>query len=173
MFLRKIKYKILTFSKLKLKVHDIFTKDEKTTKFKAVNDENVINNTCLDEKLSEIESNFSYTEKHHNDFEILSNKQSVEEVLIQRVEKTTIRILYHMDLIDKYDSVDEVLKDFCLFKDVDLISSNVSDDNVIQGFGFNDFWSFTKPKATSNTKTYIVLSPLSLINEKTYLRDGP
>ena len=42
---------------------------------------------------------------------MLSKKQSVEEVLLQRAVKTTIQVLYDKGLFDKYDNADEVLND--------------------------------------------------------------
>ena len=43
---------------------------------------------------------------------MLSNKQSVEEVIIQRAVKTTIEKLHDKELFDIYDNADEVLIDF-------------------------------------------------------------
>ena len=41
---------------------------------------------------------------------MLSNKQSVEEVLIEKAVNTTIKTLYDSDLFDNFDNADEVLK---------------------------------------------------------------
>ena len=42
----------ITFNQLKLEVHDTYRKDEKvTTKFEAVNDEDIVNKIYLDEKI--------------------------------------------------------------------------------------------------------------------------
>ena len=43
---------------------------------------------------------------------LLSDKPSIEEVLVQRAVKTTIQILYDKELFDNYDNADEVLEDF-------------------------------------------------------------
>ena len=46
---------------------------------------------------------------------MLSNKQSVEEVSIEKAVKTTIEISYDKGLFDNYDNhdnADEVLKDY-------------------------------------------------------------
>ena len=51
-------------------------------------------------------------EKIYNEFKILSNKQSVEEVLIERAVKTTIQILQDKRLSDSFPNADKVLKDF-------------------------------------------------------------
>ena len=47
---------------------------------------------------------------------MLSNKQSVEEVLIEKAVKTTIQILYDKGLIDTYGNAKEVLKGYLLFE---------------------------------------------------------
>ena len=73
----------------------VIKKDEKiTTNFEAVNIKHVIYKDLLDKKLSEIEAHISNSEKDYNDFKKLSNKQSVEEVLVQRGVKKTIQILF-------------------------------------------------------------------------------
>ena len=51
-------------------------------------------------------------EKDYNEFEEQYNKQSVEEILIQRAVKTTIQILYDKGLFDNYTNADKVLEDF-------------------------------------------------------------
>ena len=100
-------------SQLKLEVHDTYKKDEKiTTNFEAVNDEDVINKAYLDEKLKKINGHISYIEKDYNEFKIQYNKQSVEEILIQRAVKTTIQILYDKGLFDNFQNADKVLEDF-------------------------------------------------------------
>ena len=100
-------------SQLKLEVRDTYKKDEKiTTNFKAVNDEDVINKAYLDEKLKKIDGHISYIEKNYNEFKKQYNKQSVEEVLVQRAVKTTIQILYDKGLFDNFQNADKVLEDF-------------------------------------------------------------
>ena len=47
---------------------------------------------------------------------MFNNKQSIEEVLVQRAVKTTFQILYDKGLLDNYDNADEVLKDFLSVK---------------------------------------------------------
>ena len=51
-------------------------------------------------------------EKNYNEFKLHYNKQSVEEVLFQRVVETTIQILYDKALFDNYANADKVLEDF-------------------------------------------------------------
>ena len=88
-------------------------KDEKiTTKFETVNDEDPINIAYLDEKVYKIEGHISYIEKDYFDTKLLSNQQSVEEVLSQRKVKTAIQKLWDNGLFDKYDNADEVKKMF-------------------------------------------------------------
>ena len=100
-------------SQLKLEVHDTYKKDEKlTTNFEAVNNEDVINKSFLDEKLLKINGHISKLEKDFNEFEKQYNKQNVEEILIQRAVKTTIQILYDKGLFDNYANADKVLEDF-------------------------------------------------------------
>ena len=100
-------------NQLKLEVHDTYKKDEKiTTTFEAVNDEDVINKGYLDDKLIKINGHLSKLEKDYNEFRLQYNKQSVEEILVQRAVKTTIQILYDKGLFDNYANADKVLDDF-------------------------------------------------------------
>ena len=100
-------------NQIELKVSDTYEKDEKlTTNFEPSDDSDFINKAYLDTKQSKLEGHISYIEKEYNEFKLLSNKQSVEEVPIRRTVKSTIQILYDKGLFDNYDNVDEVLKDF-------------------------------------------------------------
>ena len=100
-------------NQLKLEVHDTYKKDEKiTTNFEPVNDEDVMNKSFLDEKLLKINGHLSKLEKDYNEFKLQYNKQSVEEILVQRAVKTTIQILYDKGLFDNFQNAEEVLKDF-------------------------------------------------------------
>ena len=69
------------------------------TKYEAVNDEDVINKFCIDEKLSKIDGHLSLLEKDYKEFKLLTNKQSIKKVLIQRAVKMTIQILFDKGLI--------------------------------------------------------------------------
>ena len=110
---KRDKLQDLNINQLKLEVHDTYKKDEKiTTNFEAVNNENVINKSFLDEKLLKINGHLSKLEKDFNEFKKQYNKQSVEEILIQRAVKTTIQILYDRGLFDNFQNAEEVLKDF-------------------------------------------------------------
>ena len=103
----------LNINQLKLEVHDTYKKDEKiTTTFEPVNNEDVITKSFLDEKLLKINGHLSKLEKDFNEFKKQYNKQSVEEILIQRAVKTTIQILYDKGLFDNYANADKVLEDF-------------------------------------------------------------
>ena len=100
-------------SHLKLEVHDTYKKDEKiTTDFEPIDNSDVINKGYLDEKLLKINGHLSKIEKDFNEFKLQYNKQSVEEILIQRAVKTTIQILYDKGLFDNYANADKVLEDF-------------------------------------------------------------
>ena len=100
-------------NQLKLEVYDTYKKDEKlTTNFEAVDNDDVINKGYLDEKLLKTDGHLSKSEKDYNEFKLQYNKQSVEEILIQRAVKTTIQILYDKGLFDNFQNADKVLKDF-------------------------------------------------------------
>ena len=93
----------LNINNLKLEVNDTYKKDEKiTTNFKAVDDEDVINKGYLDEELKKTNGHITYIEKDYNEFKKQYNKQSVEEILVQRAVKTTIQILYDKGLFDNF-----------------------------------------------------------------------
>ena len=59
-----------------------------------------------------INGHLTKLEKDFNEFKSQYNKQSVEDILIQRAVKTTIQILYDKGLFDNYANADEVLEDF-------------------------------------------------------------
>ena len=110
---KRDKLQDLNINNLKLEVNDTYKKDEKiTTNFKAVDDEDVINKGYLDEELKNTNGHIAYLEKDFNEFKLQYNKQSVEEILIQRAVKTTIQILYDKGLFDNYANADKVLEDF-------------------------------------------------------------
>ena len=48
--------------------------------------------------------------KDSNEFKLQYNKQSVEEIFIQRAVKTTIQIHYDKGMFDKFQNADEVFK---------------------------------------------------------------
>ena len=100
-------------NQLKLEVQDTYKKDEKiTTNFKPIDNADVINKGYLDDKLLKINGLLSKLEKDFNEFKLQYNKQSVEEILIQRAVKTTIQILYDKGLFDNFQNADKVLEDF-------------------------------------------------------------
>ena len=110
---KRDKLQDLNINNLKLEVHDTYKKDEKlSTNFEAVDDKDVINKGFLDENLLKINGHLSKLEKDFNEFKLQYNKQSVEEILIQRAVKTTIQILYDKGLFDNYANADKVLEDF-------------------------------------------------------------
>ena len=91
----------------------LIKKDEKlTTNFEPVDNKDVINKAYLDEKLIKINGHISKLEKDYNEFKLQYNKQSIEDILIQRAVKTTIQILYDKGLFDNYANADKALEDF-------------------------------------------------------------
>ena len=85
------------------KLIDTYTKDQKiSTNFEAVDDEDVINKAYLDSKLLKIDGHLSKLEKDCSKFKLQYNKQNVEDILIQRVVKTTVQILYDKGLFDNF-----------------------------------------------------------------------
>ena len=100
-------------NQLKLEVYDTYKKAEKIkTNFESVDNQDVINKGFLDGKLIKINGRISKLEKDYNEFKLQYNKQSVEEILVQRAVKTTIQILYDKGLFDNYANADKVLEDF-------------------------------------------------------------
>ena len=100
-------------SQLKLEIYDTYKKDEKiTANFEPVDNEDVLNKAFLDEKLLKLDGHLSKLEKDFNEFKLQYNKQSVEDILIQRAVKTTIQILYDKSLFDNFQNADKVLEDF-------------------------------------------------------------
>ena len=58
-----------------------------------------------------INGHLSNLEKDFNELKLQYNKQSVEDILIQRAVKTTIQMLYDKGLFDNYANADKVLED--------------------------------------------------------------
>ena len=109
---KKVRLQDINIKQLKLEVHDTYKKDEKIkTKLEPNEDSDVINKSYLDEKFKKIDGHISYIEKNYNEFKLQYNKQSVEEVFVQRAVKTTIQILYDKDLFDVYANAEKVLED--------------------------------------------------------------
>ena len=91
---KRDKLQDLNINHIKLEVHDTYKKDEKiTTNFEAVGNEDVLSKGYLDSKLLKVDGHLLKLEKDYNDFKKLYNKQSVEDILIQRAVKTTIQIV--------------------------------------------------------------------------------
>ena len=103
----------LYINQLKLEVHDTYGKDEEiTSNFERIKNEDFINTCYLDEKLLKIISHLSSLEKDYNEVKLQCNKQSVEDVLIQRAVKTPIQILYDKVLFDNCANADKVIEGF-------------------------------------------------------------
>ena len=123
----------MNINQLKLKVNESYKKVEKiTTNFKPTNDSDVINKAYLDEKLLKLNGHSSFLEKEYIEFLLNYNKQSAEEILIQRAVKTTIKMLYDKGLFDGFPNVDKVLKDFLLFVTRRKADSKEVNDDEIQ-----------------------------------------
>ena len=120
----------LSNNQVKLEVHVTYKKDEKTsTNFEPVDNEDVRNKAYLDEKSKNIEGHVSYIEKDYNEIKLQCNKQSVEDILVQRPVQTTIQILYDKGLFDDYANAGKVLEDFlCTTRRKDDLSEQVNDN---------------------------------------------
>ena len=113
MSLKKDKVQDININELKLEVHGTYKKDERiTTNFEPINDEDVLSKAFEDKKLSNMEGQISYIEKDYNEYKLLSKKNSIGEIFIQRAGKMTIQILYDKELFDNFTKADEVLKYF-------------------------------------------------------------
>ena len=110
---KRDKLKDININQLKLEIRDTYKKDQKiTTNFEPVDNDDVINKAYLNSKLLKIDGHLSKLEKDFNEFKLQYNKQSVEDILIQRAVKTTIQLLYDKGLFDNYANADKVLEDF-------------------------------------------------------------
>ena len=102
----------MNINQSKLEVHDTYKKDEKLmTNFEPTHDSDVINKAHLDEISSKINGHLSLLEKDYKEFKLQYNKQSVEEILIQRALIMTIQILHDKGLFDSLPNTDKFLKD--------------------------------------------------------------
>ena len=54
------------------------------------------------------------SEKGYNEFKLYYNKQSVDDVLVQRAVRTMIQILYDKGLFEDYANADKFLEGFLL-----------------------------------------------------------
>ena len=110
---KRDKLQDLNINQLKLEVHDTYEKGEKiSTNSEPIDDSDVITRAYLDSELKKIDGHISYIEKDYNEFNLQYNKQSVEDILIQRAVKTTIQILHDKGLFDNYANADKVLENF-------------------------------------------------------------
>ena len=127
---KRDKRKDININQLKLEVHDTFKKTwKKTKKFEPTDESNVINKDYLDEKFKKKDVHISYIEKDNKEFNLQYNKQSVEDISIQRAVKTTIQILYDKGSFDNYTKADKVVEDFSFVtRSRDDLSEQVIDD---------------------------------------------
>ena len=80
--------------------------------FEPSDDTDVINKAYPDKNFSKIQILLVIIETDLNVFILLSNKQSVEEIQIQRAVKATIQGLFDKGLFNKYEKADGVLKGY-------------------------------------------------------------
>ena len=91
---------VSNINQLKLEVYDTYKEDEEiSTSFKPTDNSDVINKGYLDGKLEKTNGHLSFLQKDYNEFKLKYNKQSVEDILIERAVKTTIQILYDKGLL--------------------------------------------------------------------------
>ena len=110
---KKDKLQELNLNQLKVQIHDAYENVEKlTTNFEPTDNKDVITKTHLDEKLLKTNGHLSLLEKDYNEFKLQYNKQSVEDILVQKTVKTTIQILYDKGLFDNYANADKILEAF-------------------------------------------------------------
>ena len=67
-----------------------------------------MNKIYLETNLSRIENHLSDIEKEWNEYKRRNDKQSAEEVLIQRIVKSIIQIRYDIGLFDQNNNADEM-----------------------------------------------------------------
>ena len=67
-------------------------------------------------KIKKKDRHLSLLESDSNEYIILKDKQSTEEIWIQRAVKTTTQRLYDRRLLDASANADEVLEDFLFVK---------------------------------------------------------
>ena len=61
-------------------------------------------------KISKLEGEISFIEKHYNDYK----PPNKEDFVIETAVTTTVQVLYDRGLFDKYDNTDQVMKDYLL-----------------------------------------------------------
>ena len=109
-------------NEIKLEVHDIYKKLKKLrTKFEPTDDVDVVHKSCLDEKLLKLNVHLSFLEIDYNGFNLLSNEESIEEVLSQRAVKTTIQILCKKSNLIVFPLQIWFYKVYCFLQSADLI----------------------------------------------------
>ena len=123
----------INHDQFKLKVNGTYKKGEKLkTKFKPFNDEDVVTKAYIVTNLSKMESHKSFTEKQYNQYRLLSIKQSLEDVLIEKTVETPTEKLCKKASFNNYDKTDEVLGIYLLIEGRRLFLKKIID--VIQCF---------------------------------------
>ena len=83
-----------------------------TTIFEPINIEDILIKIYPDQKPLKINGHISLLEKNYNEYFLNYNKQSVEDILIQKAVKTTFQRLHEKGFFDNYANADKVLEDF-------------------------------------------------------------
>ena len=119
----------LNINQSKLDIHDTYEKDEKyKTNFEPTDSLDFEDKSYFDEKLKNIDGYISYIENDYSEFKLQYNKQSVEEVLVQKAVKTTIQKLYDKGLLDAFPIADKVPQIFSFTTRRRLELEEVNDD---------------------------------------------
>ena len=97
-----------------------------TITFTVSHDEDIINKALRDKKIFKIEGHLWLLEKDHKKVKLYSNKQSVEDNLIERAAKLTTQTLYDKGVFDNYNNggskkILEIIHLLKVRKDVDQI----------------------------------------------------
>ena len=88
-------------------------KDEKIiSSFEPNDDSDVINKCFFNKKLGKVNCHLSILEIDYNELKLITNKQSNEEVFVQRAVKTTIQTVYDKGSFDSFPNANKVLKKY-------------------------------------------------------------
>ena len=101
---------------------------KKQRDFEPIKNKDVISKAYLDEKLITKNGHLSLIEKDYNEYKLQYNKQSKEEILIQRFVNTSIQIIYDKGHFDAFPNADKVLKEFLFVTRSRFDLEKVNDD---------------------------------------------
>ena len=103
----------INIKQLKKEVNDSYQKDGKKTNFERVNNGDVYQ-SLIRRKVIKNRCSHINIWKNSFEFEIRSDKQSIEDVLIQGAVKTIIKLFFDKGLFDSFPNADGVSNDFLL-----------------------------------------------------------